>query len=158
MVMIEFVCSGNHGRSPMAETIARHYVSSLGIEDKIKIISSGSHVEDGVDETKESAYKRETGYRTRVLGEIGLTYEGNVKQTVALDDVDVIFAMKEKNLLIVREIYANNEHKPKIMLLCENGIKDPFRGTEMDYRKARNEIIVAVHERIDEIVREYKFK
>lgn len=43
---IEFVCTGNGGRSPMAETIAKDYVKEIGLEDRVKIYSSGSAVAD----------------------------------------------------------------------------------------------------------------
>lgn len=43
---IEYVCSGNGGRSPMAETIGKDYVQEKGLESRIKVYSSGSAVAD----------------------------------------------------------------------------------------------------------------
>ncbi len=42
---IEYICTGNGGRSPIAHTIAQNYVQNTGLEDKIKIYSSGTHAQ-----------------------------------------------------------------------------------------------------------------
>ena len=42
MIGIEYVCSGNHARSPMAEVIAKEYVQQKGLAEKVNIYSSGS--------------------------------------------------------------------------------------------------------------------
>ncbi len=39
---IEYVCTGNGGRSPIAETLARDYVKGLELEKRISIFSSGT--------------------------------------------------------------------------------------------------------------------
>jgi protein-tyrosine-phosphatase len=38
---IEFICSGNNGRSPMANAIATYHIVRMGLDGKIKAISSG---------------------------------------------------------------------------------------------------------------------
>ena len=42
---IEFVCAGNNGRSPVAETAGRKLAQKLGIEERIRIFSSGTMVD-----------------------------------------------------------------------------------------------------------------
>lgn len=42
-IRIEYVCTGNNGRSPMAEAIARDYASRQGLESRIRISSSGTN-------------------------------------------------------------------------------------------------------------------
>lgn len=44
---IEYVCTGNGGRSPTAETIGKDYVKQCGLEDKIRVYSSGTAAEMG---------------------------------------------------------------------------------------------------------------
>ena len=44
--LIEFVCTANHGRSPVAELIAQNYLQSLGAAGAYQAISSGSLVDD----------------------------------------------------------------------------------------------------------------
>ncbi|MBR9693215.1 hypothetical protein GOV07_04800, partial [Candidatus Woesearchaeota archaeon] len=40
---IEFACTANQGRSPVAELIARNYIARLGAQQDLEAISSGSH-------------------------------------------------------------------------------------------------------------------
>jgi len=42
-INLEYVCTGNNGRSPMAETIARDYVARKGLENRVRISSSGTN-------------------------------------------------------------------------------------------------------------------
>jgi protein-tyrosine-phosphatase len=42
---IEYVCTANGGRSPMAEVAAKKQIEELGLESRIMICSSGSHYE-----------------------------------------------------------------------------------------------------------------
>ncbi len=39
---LEYVCTGNNGRSPMAEAIANDYVHRQGLADRVNVYSSGS--------------------------------------------------------------------------------------------------------------------
>lgn len=41
---IEFVCSGNKGRSPLAEAFAKRYMDRKGLTDKFELSSSGTLV------------------------------------------------------------------------------------------------------------------
>ena len=45
MIKIEFACSHNHGRSPLAEAFANQYLSVLNLGD-YEFISSGTHVHE----------------------------------------------------------------------------------------------------------------
>ena len=42
---IEFICAGNNGRSPVAEAAGRKLAQELGIEERIRIFSSGTTVD-----------------------------------------------------------------------------------------------------------------
>lgn len=42
---IEFVCTANHGRSPVAAHIASNYLKQIGADEEYSAISSGSHVD-----------------------------------------------------------------------------------------------------------------
>ena len=44
---IMFVCSGNTGRSPMAQFVMRHLVAEAGLADKISVSSAASTQVDG---------------------------------------------------------------------------------------------------------------
>ncbi len=43
--LIEMVCTGNRGRSPVAELIANNYLAEIGATDRYKAISSGASVD-----------------------------------------------------------------------------------------------------------------
>jgi len=59
-ITIEYVCTGNNGRSPMAEAIAVDYVYRNGLEDRVVISSSGSGLHELTRPTEEK------GKRTRL--------------------------------------------------------------------------------------------
>lgn len=58
---IEFVCTANHGRSPVAALIASNYLKQIGA-DEYSAISSGSHV-DAINRGEVS-----TGFMLHVIG------------------------------------------------------------------------------------------
>ena len=41
---LEFVCTANGGRSPIAQAVAEDYIKKQNLEDKIVVSSSGTHV------------------------------------------------------------------------------------------------------------------
>ncbi|MBS3166306.1 hypothetical protein J4444_04240 [Candidatus Woesearchaeota archaeon] len=58
MLHIEYVCTGNNGRSPMAEAIAQDYVHERGLVSRVAISSSGSGLhqstrKNGVEEVRQ---------------------------------------------------------------------------------------------------------
>jgi len=42
---VEFVCSGNNGRSPIAEAVGKRILDSLGLNANVRITSSGTQVD-----------------------------------------------------------------------------------------------------------------
>jgi len=49
---IEFVCTGNNGRSPIGEQVAKRVAGILGLQDRINISSSGTLVDQPTDTSK----------------------------------------------------------------------------------------------------------
>lgn len=47
---VEFICTGNNGRSPMAETLAESYTEAEGYEGDIKVYSSGTKADEFTSE------------------------------------------------------------------------------------------------------------
>jgi protein-tyrosine-phosphatase len=43
--LIEMVCTGNNGRSPVAELVGRNYLEEIGASDDYDTISSGTMVD-----------------------------------------------------------------------------------------------------------------
>lgn len=75
---IEYVCTGNGGRSPTAETLARDYVLCKNLEDKISIFSSGT----AAKATEEDLFSFPAEFLIEAI-EIGLnsgTYQGKIRE------------------------------------------------------------------------------
>lgn len=47
LYLIEFVCTGNNGRSPMAEAVGNYWLKKHGFKDTFGFISSGTKVDAG---------------------------------------------------------------------------------------------------------------
>lgn len=72
-LIIEYVCTGNNGRSPMAEAIALDYVHRKGLEDRIEICSSGSGLSELTKPTGEK-------WKKMYLGVVDLALKNGIYQ------------------------------------------------------------------------------
>ncbi len=91
---IEFVCTGNGGRSPTAQTIGRNYVENLGLEDTVKIYSSGTQA----DLAEADLFQFPLPFLLDYI-EVGFksgTYQGSTKDTA-----EQVVAKKEEVALAV---------------------------------------------------------
>ncbi len=61
MITIEYVCTGNNGRSPMAEAIAHDAIMNKGLADKVRVMSSGSGLHQSTMKTGEELAKQKLG-------------------------------------------------------------------------------------------------
>ncbi len=90
-LVYDIMCTGNSGRSPLAEAIARDKTTELGLDDKILAISSGTNRE--VMEGKEPPLKLQYMVLERALdrnNHLGL-YDANEAK-----NVQVLLADKDK--------------------------------------------------------------
>ncbi len=72
-LIVEYVCTGNNGRSPMAEAIALDYVHRKGLEDRIEVCSSASGLSD-----KTRSHGDE--FRKQQLGIVKLALQNGIYQ------------------------------------------------------------------------------
>ncbi len=72
-LIIEYVCTGNNGRSPMAEAIALDYVHRKGLEDRVEICSSGSGLHELTKPTGEK-------WKKMYLGVVDLALKNGIYQ------------------------------------------------------------------------------
>lgn len=70
-LIIEYVCTGNNGRSPMAEAIALDYVHSKGLEGRVEILSSGSGLHELTKPTGEK-------WKTLYLGVVEMALKNGI--------------------------------------------------------------------------------
>lgn len=128
MKKILFVCSGNTGRSPMAEFVMKNLVAQAGLSEKFFIASAASKPTDGGDLHEGIAAK---------LREEKIPYTKHTARQVTAEDYknfDMIICMDAGNIAQVKEICGGDPDK-KISKLLENDIpwdKNGFATTYAD--------------------------
>lgn len=70
---IEYVCTGNNGRSPMAEAIALDYVRKKSLEEAVSVLSSGSGLHP-------SHQKHSKGLRKQKLAVVEMALKSGIYQ------------------------------------------------------------------------------
>ncbi|MEK6901244.1 MAG: hypothetical protein AABX37_02800 [Nanoarchaeota archaeon] len=61
MITIEYVCTGNNGRSPMAEAIAKDTIMNWGLANRVTVMSSGSGLHPSTMKTGEELARQKQG-------------------------------------------------------------------------------------------------
>ena len=125
---ILFVCSGNTGRSPMAQFVMKKLVKDAGLSDKISVDSAASKPTNGEILHQGIAAK---------LGVEKIPYNVHVARTITPDDYaanDLIICMDAGNVEQVKAIVGGDPDK-KISMLLEKDIpwdKNGFATTYAD--------------------------
>lgn len=128
---IEFVCTGNKGRSPLAEAFAKRYLDRKRLIDEIKLSSSGTLVD----------FLKNPDMET--LGSLleKFSYKALQQRVITKDEVDEIKQRRNLDIIldkIFREI-RKRESEQRRVVLGEKGILSYF---ELD-RKPQQTIIRA---------------
>lgn len=125
---ILFVCSGNTGRSPMAEFVLKNLVAQKNISDKFEISSAASKSVDGGDLHEGIAKK---------LREENVPYTKHTARQITPDDYknfDKIICMDSGNVTQVKNICGGDPDK-KIQLLIEKDIVWDKNGFNETYKE-----------------------
>ena len=112
---ILFVCSGNTGRSPMAQFIMKKLVADAGLSEKISVSSAASKPTDGGILHQGIAEK---------LGMEKIPFSEHIARTITPEDYaanDLIICMDAGNVEQVKEIVGGDPDK-KISMLLEKDI------------------------------------
>ena len=137
MKKILFVCSGNTGRSPMAEFVMKNLVETAGLSEKIFISSAASKPTDGGDLHEGIAAK---------LREEKIPYTKHTARQITAEDYknfDKIICMDEGNIEQVKKI-CGGDPEGKISKLLENDIpwdKNGFAKTYEDILRGCKKIL-----------------
>ena len=130
-----FVCTANICRSPMAEGILKHVVSSNELQDKLKVESAGVAAIRG---------DRASSFAQEVSGEAGIDISHHRSQPVTeklLKNSNLVLVMTPSHKDEIQEVYP--EYRGKTFLLKEYArkrkpqtdlsIEDPYGGTKETY-------------------------
>jgi len=112
---ILFVCSGNTGRSPMAQFVMRKLVADAGLSDKISVSSAASKPTNGETLHQGIAMKMR-------MEEI--PFEGHIARTITPEDYaanDLIVCMDAGNVEQVKAI-CGGDPDGKIQMLLDKDI------------------------------------
>ena len=107
---ILFVCSGNSGRSPMAQFVMRDLVDKAGLGDKISVASAASKVVD--------ADKLHAGIAAK-LREENIPFGEHTAHTITPDDYassDMIVCVDAKSAAQVKELIGDPDGKISTLL------------------------------------------
>jgi len=127
---------GNICRSPTAEGVFRHIVTSRQLDSRIRIDSAGTHAyhigEPPDRRAQAAALQREVDLSRQVARRIDV---------MDFENFDYILAMDHDNLEILRSLCpAGHEHKLSLFLsfaphLGEEEVPDPYYGGERGFER-----------------------
>ncbi|MBR2774367.1 MAG: low molecular weight phosphotyrosine protein phosphatase [Selenomonadaceae bacterium] len=112
---ILFICSGNTGRSPMAQFVMKKLVADAGLSDKISVSSAASKSTSGGSLHEGIAAK---------LREENIPYSAHTAHTITKDDYaanDLIICMDAGNVEQVKAIIGGDSDG-KIKMLLDKDI------------------------------------
>lgn len=139
---ILFVCSGNTGRSPMAQFVMKKLVADAGLSEKISIDSAASKPTDGGALHQGIAAK---------LGMEKIPFSPHIARTITPDDYaanDLIVCMDAGNVEQVKEICGGDPDE-KISMLLDRDIPWDKNG----FAKTFDDILSGCSELLEKIIR-----
>ena len=146
-----FVCAGNVGRSPLAEVMARRLLAeSLGVEDGeveargIRVLSAGTEAPAGILTSRRGVGLAE---------EIGITMAPRPAQRLTKEmasGADVIFGMDAGHVEHLSRWGFGD--KTELLDPRSGEIPDPRRRDMAFFRDVRDQIAVALSERVPRII------
>ena len=134
---ILFVCSGNTGRSPMAQFVMKKLIADAGLSDKISVSSAASKPTSGGNLHEGIAAK---------LREENVPYGEHTAHTITKDDYaasDLIVCMDSGNVEQVKAIIGGDS-AGKISMLLDKDIpwdKNGFATTYNDILRGCKELL-----------------
>ena len=138
---ILFVCSGNTGRSPMAQFVMKKLVDEAGLNDKISVSSAASKPTSG-----ETLHQ---GIATKLHTE-NIPFGEHISRTITPDDYaenDLIICMDAGNVEQVKAI-VGGDPDGKISMLLDKDIpwdKNAFKTTYDDILRGCKNLLAKIN-------------
>ncbi|MBQ3434402.1 MAG: low molecular weight phosphotyrosine protein phosphatase [Selenomonadaceae bacterium] len=139
---ILFICSGNTGRSPMAQFVMKKLIADAGLSDKISVSSAASKLTSGGGLHEGIAAKRR---------EENIPYTTHTAHTITKDDYaanDVIICMDAGNVEQVKAIVGGDSAE-KVQMLLDKDIpwdKNGFATTYDDIERGCKALLEKVRQ------------
>ncbi len=157
MTRVLFVCLGNICRSPTAEGVFRHHVTSRGLNHVIEIDSAGTaayHINQPADPRAQAA-ATQRGFDLS-------SCRGRQASRQDMHDFDYIIAMDHDNQADLRHL-AGSEHENKVSLFLEfatlideDEVPDPYYGGNNGFDRVIDMIEEASQGLLDHIEQQIK--
>lgn len=142
--LIEMVCAGNRGRSPVAELLANNRIRDIGASDDYGAISSGTNV----DYTKRVMSGEETPSQEMVTAIIDMGRGREIYTPSQLQEIDEAFRNGREDVLVQyfkqasqRLMDDENSHRRKI--IAEFGVEGEVKQTN-DQTIARSDTVIVL--------------
>ena len=132
---ILFVCSGNTGRSPMAEFVMRKLISDAGLSEKISVASAASKATDGGTLHQGIAAK---------LRMENIPFGSHFAHTITKDDYDtsdMVVCVDEKSLVEVKNLIGDDKKLTKLLDTDIPWDGKGFRTTFDDIKRGCEELL-----------------
>ena len=149
MLSILFICSGNTCRSPMAEAIAKSWLSKTFNTNQIKVSSAGTHAKLNSPVSPEAVI---------ALAKHNIPHEGKSQRLTAelIKEHDIIFVMTAEHLSHTQEmitkskmVRSKTDKTPMVMTLQpELDIPDPLGKGQQPYDELADEFVELIPERL----------
>jgi protein-tyrosine phosphatase len=137
MLSILFICSGNTCRSPMAETVAKSWLSKHFDPKHFKVSSTGTHAKMNKAVSPEAVI---------ALARHNIPHHGKSKQLTIdlITEHDLVFVMTKQHLKHIQEMIVQNktDKTPIIKTLHpDRDIVDPLGKGQRSYDELADEFV-----------------
>ncbi|WDE96856.1 hypothetical protein PQO03_02630 [Lentisphaera profundi] len=146
---ILFVCNANSCRSPMAAAFFNHLCAQNKITD-VAAVSAGAQAVEGDPASK---------LAVKLMSNLGVSIENHISRRVTeemISDCEAVFCMEKAQLNELTKDFPEAKEKARLLLTVLDsklGVEDPLDGDEEMYQQCFLNMMPALAELADRIIR-----